>query len=132
MSANPNRLMIVDDEDGIRDFIRDVAEDLGFDVEDTADVAGFKANVAAFAPSVISLDLLMPGAREGELLNTLAEQSCRAKIMVMSGLDGSALTDAERLGESHGLQMLGKLGKPITIDALEEMLRAAWIDGDAS
>ncbi len=132
MSANPNRLMIVDDEDGIRDFIRDVAEDLGFDVEDTADIADFKANVATFAPSVISLDLLMPGAGEGELLHTLAEQSCRAKIMVMSGLDGSALTDAEQLGERHGLQMLGKLGKPITIDALEEMLRAAWIDGNAT
>lgn len=131
MSANPNRLMIVDDEDGIRDFIRDVAEDLGFDVEDTADIAGFKDDVAAFAPSVISLDLCMPGAGDGDLLRALAEQACPARIMVMSGLDGSALSEAERLGEHHGLRMLGKLGKPVTVDALEDMLRAAWIEAGA-
>jgi EAL domain-containing protein (putative c-di-GMP-specific phosphodiesterase class I) len=55
-------------------------------------------------------------------LRFLSELKCTAKIIVASGMDTRVLSSVMRLGEEHGLTMLGALQKPVDIDALEAML----------
>jgi EAL domain-containing protein (putative c-di-GMP-specific phosphodiesterase class I) len=126
MSASRNRLLVIDDEAGVREFIRDVAEELGFAVIEVADPNEFLTACQEFAPSVIALDLVIPGTDGIELLRGLAKQACGAKVLIMSGHDAKVLAAAQHLGAAHGLQMSGVLQKPISIDVLEAALRRTW------
>ncbi len=125
MQAKPNRLLVIDDEPDICDFIAEVAEDLGFDTTVTDSPDEFRNCVSSYAPTVIALDLQMPRADGVELLRFLAEESCPAHILVASGMDSRVLATAEELGTSRGLKMLGSLQKPIELEHLEGALKRA-------
>ena len=126
MNRNPNRLLLVDDDDDVRSLISDVADELGFAVLATGSADAFLSAYHDFHPTLVMLDLVMSDVDGVELLRTLAKRHCAAKVMVMSGLDAKILKTAERLGASHGLQMIGAMQKPVELDTLERMLRSAW------
>ncbi len=127
MNANHNRLLVLDDEPGICEFVGEVAEGLGFDVSLTTQAAEFRRRIESFEPSVVVLDLQMPEADGIEQLRFLGEQGCNAKVLLVSGMDTRVLSTAEHLGRSLGLDMLGTQQKPIMLDALENMLERALV-----
>ncbi|MDY7032679.1 MAG: response regulator [Thermodesulfobacteriota bacterium] len=53
-------VLVVDDEEGVRIFLRTALKKAGFDVETAADGMEALAKVKANPPDVISLDLVMP------------------------------------------------------------------------
>lgn len=59
-TARPYTVLIVDDEPGIREFLRAALETEGYAVVDAANGAEALASVRASAPDVILTDLLMP------------------------------------------------------------------------
>ena len=122
---NPNRLLVIDDEPGICEFVKEVAEANGFEVAIAQDHQEFQASYRSFKPSLIVLDLMMPEVDGIELLRFLAKEECRAQILLASGLDTRVLSTAKRLGASQGLNMLGTLQKPIILDDLEAPLKKA-------
>ena len=85
------RLLVIDDEPAICDFVKEVAEESGFEVVIAANFDQFGAAYGSFEPSVIVLDLRMPEVDGIELLRFLAEEKCRAHILLMSGLDQKVL-----------------------------------------
>ncbi len=119
------RLLVIDDEPAIAEFIGDVATEVGFSVKLTNSFNDFQSAYSSFAPTVIVLDLVMPGVDGVELMRFLAEHQCRAQILLASGQDVKVLATAQRLGSTHGLQMLGVLQKPIMVPDLEAMLHKA-------
>lgn len=60
---NPARehLLVVDDDAGIRQLLRDYLQDNGYRVTAVADGKGLRAAVAAAMPDLIILDLMLPG-----------------------------------------------------------------------
>ena len=54
------KVMIVDDEDVLREFVRTYLEATGYEVLEAADAAGLKASFAGPAPDVVLLDLKLP------------------------------------------------------------------------
>ncbi|MCH7930413.1 MAG: EAL domain-containing response regulator [Proteobacteria bacterium] len=116
------RLLVIDDEPAICDFVKDVAEESGFEVAIAANFDQFSVAYGSFRPSVIVLDLLLPGVDGIELLRFLAKEKCRAHIVLMSGLDQKVLHTASQLGATHGLRMLDALQKPILVPELERVL----------
>jgi len=121
-----NRLLLIDDDQGVREYVRDVAEELGYAVVATESAEEFFVAFRAFVPTLIMVDLVMPHADGVELLRRLSELPTNAEIVVMSGLDSRVLGSAERLGDKYGLNMLGALSKPIALPDLEALLRGAW------
>lgn len=117
-----NRLLVVDDEPEIGAFVAEVAEDLDFEVETLSDPVRFAAVLRSFEPTVIVLDLQMPGQDGIELLRLLAETGSQAKVLIASGLDTRILTTTEQLGMSMGLDIAGSFAKPIPVDQLEALL----------
>lgn len=116
------RLLLIDDEPALAGFVADVARDCGFDPVLTSTNEQFRVALLAQQPDMIALDLGMPGMDGVELLRFLAEQECRAPVLIISGFDRRVLESAFRLGEALGLTMAGPLEKPVRADELEQLL----------
>src|SRR5438093_1046626 len=107
-----DRLLIIDDEGGFRNYVRRVGEACGFETFATGDPEQFRDRVRTWRPSVILMDLQMPGADGIELLRELAEAKSNAKLLIASGVDIKVLEIAQRLGRERGLTIAGTLHKP--------------------
>jgi EAL domain-containing protein (putative c-di-GMP-specific phosphodiesterase class I)/ActR/RegA family two-component response regulator len=121
-NVNENRLLVMDDDPDVGAFFGQVGEDLGFDVRVLAEPEQFAAIVMEFSPTVVLLDLQMPGRDGIELLRELATLDRRPKVLIASGLDSRVLTTASELGMSMGVDIAGAFCKPITLDELEVLL----------
>lgn len=109
------KLLVVDDEPDIGVFVRDVAEDAGFNVSVVSSFSEFRQAYTPDAFTGIILDLQMPDKDGLEYLRLLCDTGCGAGIVVMSGYDARVLGTASRFGKEQGLHMLGVLQKPLQI-----------------
>jgi CheY-like chemotaxis protein len=116
------RLLLIDDEPALAGFIAHVARDCGYDPVLTSTNEEFRSALLAERPDMIALDLGMPGMDGVELLRVLAEQDCRAPVLIISGFDRRVLESAFRLGEALGLTMVGPLEKPVRAGRLDKLL----------
>ena len=119
---NENRLLVMDDDPDVGAFFGQVGEDLGFEVRVVADPERFAPTVLEFSPTVLLLDLQMPGRDGIELLRELASLDRHPKVLIASGLDSRVLTTASELGMSMGVDVAGAFCKPIALDELEVLL----------
>lgn len=55
------RLLICDDEPAFGRFVKNVAEDLGYEVEVTTTWQAFMQAYLTFSPTTVVLDIVMPG-----------------------------------------------------------------------
>ncbi|HEY4370171.1 MAG TPA: EAL domain-containing response regulator [Steroidobacteraceae bacterium] len=118
-----NRLLVIDDQPDLCEFISEAAASMGFETCAVTDPDDFKSAVQEFQPTVVVLDLQMPGADGIELLRYLGERGSKAQVLVASGMDQRVLATAQQLGRAQGLNMLGALQKPIMLSDLEATLR---------
>ncbi|MGH6960128.1 MAG: response regulator, partial [Dongiaceae bacterium] len=118
----PRRMLLVDDEPAVTEFIGQLAEEAGYAVKATHGADAFKAALASFRPDLIAIDLAMPGMDGIELLRYLAGEQCRTPILIISGLDARVLDAAERLGGARGLNIAGVLSKPARVATLRGIL----------
>jgi len=89
-----DRLLVIDDEPSLRQLVKRVAEISGFEVVVTHDPAAFINSARLWRPTVIMLDLKMPGTDGIQLLRTLAAEKCAAHIVLSSGCDSRVLEAA--------------------------------------
>ena len=118
----PPRLLLIDDEPALAEFVANAARECGYDAVLTSDDEQFKVEFAKHRPDAAVLDLGMPGMDGVELLRFLAEQEFRSPVLIISGFDRRVLDSAFRLGEALGLTMIGPLEKPVRLEALETLL----------
>jgi DNA-binding response OmpR family regulator len=116
------RLLLIDDEPALADYLASAARTCGFDPIVTARDEEFREALVAQRPEMVAIDLGMPGADGVELTRFLADQNYRGPVLIVSGFDRRVLESAFRLGEVLGLNMVGPVEKPVRFDALEEIL----------
>jgi DNA-binding response OmpR family regulator len=116
------RLLVIDDEQSICEFVRRVAEAEGFEVVTAVTHAQFKAAYESFRPSAILLDLMMPHVDGLALLENLAARHCTAQVMIMSGYHPELLNSSRRLGSNYALDVRGTLRKPFGVAELKDAL----------
>ena len=116
------RALIIDDEKMFADFVRQVAEGMGYDVRVTDDAEVFKDTYTEFDPTVIILDMVMPGVEGIELVNWLAEEDCTARIMVVTGYNPHYVDFAKTIGSARGLVEVQSYTKPISLADLRAAL----------
>ncbi len=117
------RLLLIDDEPALADFLASAARECGFEPVVTSNDAQFREKFATSAPDMVALDLGMPGMDGVELLRFLAEQEYHSPVLIVSGFDRRVLESAFRLGEALGLTMAGPLEKPVRLEDLEAVLQ---------
>jgi EAL domain-containing protein (putative c-di-GMP-specific phosphodiesterase class I) len=120
MTAN-QKILILDDEVDVGEFVSAAAQGMGFECTATTDATTF---LKALTPdtTLILLDLMMPGMDGIELLRLLGEQKCKASIVLMSGVDKRVLKTAAQLAQVLGLSIVGHLQKPFRLTELEGIL----------
>ena len=117
-----DRLLVIDDEPAFGRIVKGVAEACGFEVIVTDDPSAFVNAARQWHPTVIMLDLKMPGTDGVQLLRTLAADNCLANVVLASGTDGKILESAMQLGRERGLKMSEALSKPMRVERLQERL----------
>jgi CheY-like chemotaxis protein len=116
------RLLTVDDDPRFRIFVREAAEDCGFDVLAVATAEELKAALARGGFDGLVLDLSMPETDGIELLRWLADRKTRVPILIVSGFAERIRNSALMLGEARGLPMAGVLAKPVRAAELKAAL----------
>ena len=113
------RLLLIDDEPALGEFLASAARECGFDPVLTSDDSHFQEEFLARRPDMVGLDLGMPGMDGVELLRFLAAEDYQAPVLIISGFDRRVLESAFRLGEALGLRMAGPLEKPARLEEVE-------------
>ncbi|HEY8591408.1 MAG TPA: response regulator [Sphingomicrobium sp.] len=116
------RLLLIDDEEALAEFLATAAEEAGFQPVITRRDEEFREAFLADRPDMVALDLGMPGMDGVELIRFLADNQCEAPVLIVSGFDRRVLESAYRLGEAMGLRMVGPLEKPVRFEVLQELL----------
>jgi EAL domain-containing protein (putative c-di-GMP-specific phosphodiesterase class I) len=120
-------VLAIDDESAFLQIIQKVAKSANFASTVTTDPAVFQAALSTQPPSVVFVDLQMPGCDGIELLHALADARCRAKIILLSGFDARVLGLACVIGRDLGLEMGEPLQKPIRAAELRQLLSSLRI-----
>ncbi|WP_420547535.1 EAL domain-containing protein [Curvivirga sp.] len=121
MLKTTTKLVVVDDEEDLAEFVADVADGVGFDATFLSDPHDF-AEHYSIDIGVFVFDLFMPGIDGIELLRFLAESRSNASVIFMSGKDKSVLKAAQELAKSLEINVLGSIQKPFRAADLEEIL----------
>jgi EAL domain-containing protein (putative c-di-GMP-specific phosphodiesterase class I) len=117
-----NRLLVVDDDPALGRLIKDAAERVGYEVIVTKNPSAVMDKARTWSPTVIMLDLGMPGTDGIQLLRGLGENGCAAEVILISGADDKVLESAMQLGRGRGLKMGGVLERPVQSAALLKFL----------
>jgi len=115
------RILIVDDEPDIGEFISDVATDMGFDAVAIHHATEFEKTFSS-GFDVVVLDLVMPDRDGVEILRYMADQQISTQVILISGYDSGVLHSAQKLALEHGLNVIASLSKPIVHEELETLL----------
>jgi len=120
-SEGIRKLLVVDDEPDVCEYVTIVAEGVGFETSYLCDGSEFHSAYSNDLDCIV-LDLTMPGMDGIELIRFLSDNRSDASLILMSGVDSTILHSAEQLARRHGLNVIGALRKPVSVDDLENML----------
>src|SRR5690242_6659933 len=89
-----------------------MARSVGIETLAINDPEQFETAFDRIKPTIIVLDIVMPGRDGTELVGQLAAGNYPGKIVLMSGADPAYMQMSSRLGKTHGLMIAETLMKP--------------------
>ena len=129
MSATNGRVLVVDDEEGIRVLCRVNLELGGYEVVEAADGVEALEVAKATRPDLIFLDIMMPRMDGWEVLQRLKEDTTTANIPVVLL---TARTSEEDQIRGWGEGILEYLSKPFNPQRLVEWAEQAMTPRDSA
>ena len=118
-----DRIVLIDDDRVVGEIVSALAKAMGLQCDVTRTPVEFFNRVDANT-SIILLDLVMPEMDGIEILRLLGERNCKARIILMSGINIRVIETAKKLAQSLGLSVIGHLQKPFPIGQLQELMSA--------
>ena len=118
-------LLVIDDEAAFCDFVRQVAEEMGYRVAVCTDSARALDAYEATKPAVVVLDMVMPEVEGIRIVQELARRSTDARVILVSGYNPHYVDLAQTLGQAKGIERIAGLTKPIRLETLRAALAHA-------
>ena len=119
------RILIVDDDARLREFVRVNLEMDGYSVREAANAEEGLAALEAEPPDLILLDVMMPGMSGYEMLQAVQDRHGVGTIPVIM-FSGQADESPERAAERGAQAFLGKPVDPQTlIESTKQLIRAS-------
>ena len=109
------KLLLIDDDLGIRGFLRDFFEDRGFDVEVAGDGAEGWEKFQKGQYDLVLCDMLMPKMIGVEVLRRIKETKPDQKVIMMTGVKEESMIEKAK---SLGCHLY--LNKPVRLTELEK------------
>lgn len=81
----PPRVLVVDDDAEVRDFLQEMLVSHGFEVATASNGDLALQELARLAPDVVLLDVVMPGLNGVEILQAIGTLAPRVKVIIVSG-----------------------------------------------
>jgi two-component system response regulator AtoC len=108
------RVLVIDDDPGVRDYMEALVSRQGYHVDAVADGEQALATLSDTRPDVVTLDVVLPGMDGLETLRRLKQRLPEVPVVMLSG-HGQArnIVEAMRLGASDFLR------KPFEVEELE-------------
>jgi len=132
MGEADRRVLIVEDDPDIVDYLSFFLEDEGYEVEAASRCSTAREMMDDFRPEVILIDALLPGKSGLELLVSLRQdpQWSELPMVVVTGNDTLLEDDCQSyLGAFEGVRGPdGVLGKPVDRETLLAVLRTLLND----
>jgi DNA-binding response OmpR family regulator len=116
--AEKVRILVVDDEESISEFVKRVLELEGYDVTTAADGESALAHLSEQAPDLVLLDIKMPGLNGYQVLARIRETSSVPVMMLTAVREGTAMERSLGLGASDYLI------KPVSVKVLIARIKA--------
>jgi two-component system OmpR family response regulator len=95
MQADPPRILVVDDDPGIREVLTDYLAQHGYEAEGAASAAEMDRAMAVRAPDLIVLDLMMPGEDGLSVCRRLAGKGPPLVMLSAMGEDADRIIGLE-------------------------------------
>jgi response regulator RpfG family c-di-GMP phosphodiesterase len=94
------RVLLVDDDAGLRELLRTTFEGFEVDVDEAAEAAQAAARITERRPDVIVLDVMMPGIDGLEFCRRLKSDPATSEIgvVLLTGSEGGTLVEADSAG----------------------------------
>jgi EAL domain-containing protein (putative c-di-GMP-specific phosphodiesterase class I) len=115
------RVLIIDDDAAVRKTMVSLAQACGLEALATDDRT-FKEHLARWRPTLVILDLQMPGRDGIQILGDLASEKCEAHVILATGAHSRVVDAAVRIGRESGLKIAGTLQKPFQLETIRELL----------
>lgn len=125
-SADPLRVLLLDDDPFQLSLLEDMLEDLGdFDVASATHAKAALAMLKTSPPDLMVCDLSMPDMDGIEFLRHVAQDGYGGTVVLLSGMESGVLKAAERLAMAQGLTILGACAKPVALVELDDLVNLA-------
>lgn len=118
MVAEVKTVLIVDDQDGVRQLLQELLVNEGFQVSTACN--GYQALevINADFPDILLIDMKMPGMSGLDVLKALQDRDCRCfSIMMTAYGELDIIKEAKKLGVSLCIT------KPFDIDELRQIIK---------
>lgn len=122
-TTRPTRVLVVDDDAAIREFLRDLLDLEGYDVEEAVNGAEAVERVRANPPSAVLMDLMMPVLSGAEATARLKNDPSTARIPILAMSAGRNLATMSATIPADGF-VAKPFDLPLLITALEKHTRA--------
>jgi two-component system response regulator (stage 0 sporulation protein F) len=119
------KLLIVDDQKGIRQLLREVFSESGYDIETCANGSRALELVAEFEPDLVLMDIKMPGLSGIDALRRLRDAGDKRHVIMMT-----AYGEQHYVDEAQALGVANFINKPFDIDELKARVGEVLFEKD--
>lgn len=118
------RVLLVDDDPVFRALAEDLLLDCGVKEVATANDGHDALNALAngLEADLLVCDLNMPAHDGVSLIRELAHRRHTGKVLIISGEDGAVIASVVKLAQLQGLDIIGSIRKPLTMETLVSVL----------
>jgi len=114
------KIIVVDDEEDIRESVKDILEDNKFEVETAENGKDFIKKISKNKFDLIILDVLMPGLTTKEIIAELGKLKIKTPIIFLT-----VVRIADQAKESIAPQMVDYIEKPFDNEDLIKRIKQA-------
>ncbi len=119
MTEKQRRILVVDDEQTVRDFLQRVLETAGYTVITASDGLEALEKMSQFDISLVLLDIMMPGLDGFEVLDHMRQHEENIPVIMLTGIqEARTKTDSLTLGADDYIT------KPFSVEELLARIQA--------
>jgi DNA-binding response OmpR family regulator len=99
VSKNRNKILFVDDDDELREIVRDQLTAAGYELDEAVDGEAAIEKLGSVEYDLVLLDITMPGATGMDVLKFIKERSLTCRVIMLTGMVGlSVAIDSMKMG----------------------------------